>query len=133
MTHDHRIGDQRTRRFVDALRSFEQDGEPSGLVAAFTDDATVWRLDGQGERTDVERFWREYRDRFRSLSTRFVHAVESPDRAALEWTSDTVLADGTPRTIDGVTVLELGEGGVGALRAYYDTAAFAPGPAARTG
>lgn len=133
MTQDNHIGDQRVRRFVAALRSFEQSGEPSDLVGAFADGATVWRLDGHGERTDVEQFWLEYRSRFEKLSTTFHQAVEAQDRAALEWSSDTVLADGTPRTVGGVTVLELVDGGVGALRAYYDTAAFAPGPVGRTG
>lgn len=132
MQEDNHIGDQRVREFVAALRSFEQDGDPSGLVRCFADGATVWRLDGLGERTDVEAFWTEYRARFRELTTTFRRAVETGDRAALEWDSDTVLADGTPRTVRGVTLLDLGGGGVTALRAYYDTAAFAPAPAART-
>lgn len=130
MQEDNHIGDQRARDFVAALRSFEQDGNPSGLVASFTDGATVWRLDGRGERTDVEAFWTEYRERFERVSTTFRRAVESQDRVALEWDSDSVLADGTPRTVRGVTVLDLGDGGVDELRTYYDTAAFATGPTA---
>lgn len=124
---DNHISDDRARRFVAALRRFEQDGDPSGLTGLFTGDATAQRMDARGERTDVEAFWREYRGQFDELSTTFVDAVEGPDQVALEWTSAGTLRGGHPIHYRGVTVLDLKGDAVAALRTYYDTAAFTPG------
>ncbi|MDQ4116261.1 MAG: nuclear transport factor 2 family protein, partial [Actinomycetota bacterium] len=122
----------RAREFVAALRSFEQDGDPSGLVAQFTDGAVVSRLDGRGERTDVEAFWREYRAQFERVSTTFRNAVEGDGEVALEWDSD-VVSDGHPFTYRGVTVLAIDPqaDAVTSARTYYDSAALLGGPAAQ--
>ncbi|TCK21083.1 nuclear transport factor 2 family protein [Pseudonocardia endophytica] len=131
---DNHIDTPRAREFVAALRSFEQDGNPSGLVAQFADGATVWRLDGRAERTDVEAFWREYRDQFERVSTTFRNAVENDREVALEWDSDIVPAGGHPTTYRGVTVLEIDPSAdaVTALRVYYDTVAVTGGTFVRS-
>jgi hypothetical protein len=130
---DNHIENPRARDFVAALRSFEQDGNPSGLVAQFGDGATVSRLDGRGDRTDVESFWREYRDQFERVSTTFRNAVEGHGEVALEWDSD-VVTGGNPLTYSGVTVLAIDpqSDAVTSARTYYDSAALLGGPAART-
>ncbi|MBW0100864.1 nuclear transport factor 2 family protein [Pseudonocardia sp. KRD291] len=121
---DNHIEDPRARAFVAALRSFEQDSDPDGLVALFTDDATLMRLDGRGERGDPAAFWREYREQFSELSTTFSNAIEGTDQIALEWSSDATLADEGPISYRGVTVLDLDGNKIARLRTYYDTAAF---------
>jgi ketosteroid isomerase-like protein len=123
------ITDPRARTFAEALQDFERSGEPADLVALFTDDATLTRLDARGERGDPEAFWREYRDQFQELSTTFEHAVEGDDRCALEWTSKGTLATGRPVEYRGVTVVEFDGEAVSRLRTYYDTAAFTAVPA----
>ena len=131
---NNHIENPRARSFVAALRSFESDGEPSGLVAQFTEGATVSRMDGRGERTDVEAFWREYRAQFDRVSTTFRNAVEGDGEVALEWDSDVVSAAGNPLTYSGVTVLVIDPQSdvVTSARTYYDSAALMGGPAART-
>ena len=127
---DNHISNPRAREFVAALRSFEQDGNPYGLLAQFADGAVVSRLDGRGERTDVEAFWREYRDQFERVSTTFRNAVESDAAVALEWDSDVVPVGSQATTYRGVTVLEIDPlaDAVSSLRVYHDTATL---PASR--
>lgn len=127
---DNHIDDPRARTFVAELRRFEQSSDPERLVALFTDEATATRLDARGERTDVSAFWREYRRQFDHVSTTFFDVVEGSDQVALEWTSAATLPDGRPVDYRGVTVLDLAEDGIAALRTYYDSAVFLAVPAA---
>jgi ketosteroid isomerase-like protein len=121
---DNHISDPRTRRFVAALRQFEQDADPGELLRQFAPDATVSRLDARGERTDIAEFWQEYRRSFEKLSTTFFDAVEGDDQVALEWTTAATLPGGKPVEYSGVTVLDLAPDAVARLRTYYDTAVF---------
>jgi len=127
---DNHIADDRARTFVARLRSFEQDSDPSGLVALFAPDATVLRFDARGERSgEVEQFWREYREQFREVRSTFYNVVEGNDQFALEWTSDVVMPDERPITYRGVTVLDLDGEKIVRLRTYYDSAALMLVPA----
>jgi ketosteroid isomerase-like protein len=121
---DNHISDPRARRFVAALRRFEQDADPGELLGQFTEGATVSRLDAKGDRTDIAEFWQEYRRSFQELSTTFYDAVEGDDQVALEWTTAAKLPDGKPVEYRGVTVLDLAPDAVAGMRTYYDTAAF---------
>ena len=129
---DNHIGDPRARAFAAELRKLEQDSDPTGLTELFAEDATLMRLDGRGERTGVEDFWREYRDQFHEVRTTFYNAVEGDDQFALEWTSTATLTDDRPLEYRGVTVIDTSEDKIVRLRSYYDSAAFTEVPA-RTG
>jgi len=129
---DNHIDDPRARAFVAELRRFEQSGDPTDLVALFTDDATALRLDARGERTDVTAFWQEYRGQFDRLTTTFHNGVEDSGQVALEWSSEATLTDGRALSYRGVTVLDLAGEKIARLRTYYDSAAFVAVPA-RTG
>ncbi|MCG8916502.1 nuclear transport factor 2 family protein [Actinokineospora sp. PR83] len=126
---DNHIDTPLVRSFVAALRRFEQNSEPADLVELFADGATATRLDSRGDRTDVEAFWREYRDQFQDLSTTFVNAVEGSGQCALEWTSKATMPDGRPVEYRGVTVLDLDGERIARLRTYYDSAVFVTTPA----
>lgn len=121
---DNHIDDARGRVFVAALRRFEQSSDPTELAALFTEDATLMRLDGRGERGDPTAFWLEYRQQFHELSTTFSNVVAGPDQIALEWRSAATLTDDQPISYRGVTVLDLDGEKITGLRTYYDTAAF---------
>lgn len=123
---DSHITDSRARAFAGALQTFEADGDPASLTRLFADDATVLRLDARGERTDVEQFWREYRDQFTEISTTFTHAVQGDDACVLEWDSAARLTNGRPVEYRGVTVIEFDGDAITRLRTYYDSAAFVP-------
>jgi ketosteroid isomerase-like protein len=126
---DSQITDPRARTFADALQAFEADADPATLTPLFADDATALRLDARGERTDVERFWREYRAQFSEISTTFTHAVAGDDACVLEWGSEARLINGRTVEYRGVTVLEFDGEAITRLRTYYDSAAFIAIPA----
>ena len=126
---DSLITDPRARTFAEALQTFEADADPTSLTSLFADDATALRLDARGERTDIEQFWREYRDQFTEISTTFVHAVEGADACVLEWGSEARLTNGRPVGYRGVTVVEFDGETITRLRTYYDSAAFVAIPA----
>jgi ketosteroid isomerase-like protein len=121
---DNHIDDPRARAFVAELRRFEQTSAVEDLTALFAEDGTASRLDGRGDRDDVATFWREHREQFDELSTTFVNATEGTDGFALEWTTKATLTNGHPISYGGVTVLAMDGDKIGALRTYYDTAAF---------
>jgi ketosteroid isomerase-like protein len=125
----NQITDPRARTFADALQAFEADADTATLIPLFADDATVLRLDARGERTDVERFWREYRDQFSEIATTFTHAVAGDDAGVLEWHSEARLINGRSVEYRGVTVLEFDGDAITGLRTYYDSAAFIAVPA----
>jgi ketosteroid isomerase-like protein len=123
---DIQISDDRARAFATALQTFEQDGDATSFAKLFASDAITQRFDARGERHgEVEQFWQEYRDQFRSISTAFYDVVEGGDRFALEWSSDAELTDGRPITYRGVTVIDLDGEKITRLRTYYDSAQFA--------
>lgn len=127
---DNNISDDRARRFVAALRKFEQDSDVAPLAALFAADATTERFDARGERQgEVEQFWQEYRAQFNEIRTTFYNAVEGQDQVALEWTSDATMTDDRPLTYRGVTVIDLDGDMIARLRTYYDSAAFTVIPA----
>jgi ketosteroid isomerase-like protein len=126
---DSQITDTRARSFAGALQAFEADADPASLTPLFADGATVLRLDARGERTDVEQFWREYRDQFTDISTTFTHPVQGDGACVLEWDSEARLANGRPVEYRGVTVLEFDGDAISRLRTYYDSAAFVAIPA----
>ena len=123
---DTNISDDRTRTFATALQTFEQDGDAASFAKLFASDAITQRFDARGERRgEVEQFWKEYRDQFRSVSTTFYDVVEGGDRSALEWSSEAELSDGRPITYRGVTVIDFDGDKIIRLRTYYDSAQFA--------
>ncbi|WP_181784641.1 nuclear transport factor 2 family protein [Pseudonocardia pini] len=127
---DNDISNDLTRTFVSALRGAEQDSDVEGLAALFTEDAELFRLDGEGTRRgDARTFWTQYRDQFGDVSTTFSNAVETEGEAALEWESTGTRPDGRPFRYQGSTFLSLGEDRITGLRTYYDTAAFVDIPA----
>jgi ketosteroid isomerase-like protein len=126
---DTDITDARARAFASALQTFERDADSVAFAELFADGATVLRFDGRGERTDVEQFWREYRDQFTAVSTRFTGVVQGEDSSALEWTSEGELSTGRPVSYRGATVIELDGDKITGLRTYYDSAVFTAVPA----
>lgn len=126
---DSQITDPRARSFAEALQTFEAESDTASLTPLFADDATVLRLDARGERTDVEAFWREYREQFSEISTTFTHAVVGDDACVLEWGSEATLINGRSVDYRGVTVLEFDGDAITRLRTYYDSAAFVAIPA----
>jgi ketosteroid isomerase-like protein len=130
---DNHIGNDIVRRFVAALRHFEQQGDSDDLVALFADDAELYRLDGRGARQDVRGFWSEYRAQFGEVRTQFRNTVEDAHgtEAGLEWHSSGTLAGGDEFDYAGSTFLTIADGRITGLRTYYDTAAFVTAPAGR--
>ncbi|MFR9803894.1 nuclear transport factor 2 family protein [Pseudonocardia sp. RS010] len=127
---DNHIRHDLTRQFVAALRKSEQDADVDDLTGLFTDDAELFRLDGEGPRRGGAReFWEQYRAQFGEVRTQFTNVVESDDEAALEWQSTGTRPNGHDFRYEGSTFVTFGEGKITSLRTYYDTAAFVDVPA----
>jgi ketosteroid isomerase-like protein len=118
----------RADRFAQALQQMEQSGDPSDLLAQFSDGAELKRPElehSQGPTKDADAFWAAYRDQFSEISTEFSHVAESGDVAVLEWHSTATLAAGRSIEYAGVSLLTFGDDDkVSRFSTYYDTAAF---------
>ena len=109
-------------------RAFNRRDVP-GLLALFTPDGTYHdnffgpHAGEAGLREMFERMFREGRDYQWRMDT----AVETPDRAAAEWTFGYVVSDAIPRSAGrrvrfrGMSVFELRSGKIAAYREYFDT------------
>jgi steroid delta-isomerase-like uncharacterized protein len=99
------------------------------LLACFTDDAT-YHDTFYGEhrsqpalRAMFERMFREGRDYRWDMDA----VVETPERAAAEWTFEYVVTDAVPRSAGrkvrfrGMSLFELQGGRIAAYREYFDT------------
>jgi ketosteroid isomerase-like protein len=127
---DNDIRQDVTREFVAALRAAEQKGDVEDLVALFSDDAELFRLDGAGTRRgEAQEFWQRYVDQFKEISTQFTYVVEGDGDAGLEWQSTGTLANGRDIDYVGSTFLTFEDGKILGVRTYYDTAAFLEVPA----
>lgn len=112
------------RRFVDALRTVEQDGDPEDMTALATAD-TRWSSAGsEHPRVGPEgarEFWDAYRRAYADITSHFTAVTENGSRAVLEWVGTGHHHDGRPVRYVGATVLDLGDTAVDAVRLYFDT------------
>jgi len=119
--------------FIRALQSAEAARDPGPVAQLFTDDAELSNLTRHGTRRGVDgarQFWAEYLHSFGQVRSQFRNVLEADGTAVLEWESEGTLADGRPVKYRGVSILETAGDRVKRFRAYYDTAALQPAPAA---
>lgn len=98
-----------TRRFTEALHKLHMDNDVNPLVACFSSDACLSKLNGhQGPdgRDGAREFWEDYRAAFDDIEATFTHVVQGEHSAALEWKSTGTLHSGSSFTYRGVSVLE---------------------------
>jgi ketosteroid isomerase-like protein len=130
MVEDNHMKHDLTRKFVAALRKSEQESDVDDLTSLFTDDAELFRLDGEGPRRgEARKFWEQYRAQFGEVRTQFTNVVESDDEAALEWQSTGTRPNGHDFRYEGSTFVTFDGERITSLRTYYDTAAFVDVPA----
>lgn len=113
------------RRFIEALRRVEQEGQLDDLVALYQDDAVIGNvLEPQAlkGRHGARSFWAMYRDTFQQVRSTFRNVIATEDAAALEWTSVAIARQGQSVTYSGVTLLEFRDGLISRSWAYFDTA-----------
>ncbi len=110
-------------KFVEALRSLEEERDVDALVEIHTDNCDVGNVavprtfsghDGLRE------FWTGYRDTFGEMRSEFRNVfADEAGHAALEWNT-TGEANGKDVSYDGVSLLEIEDGKVSRFRAYFD-------------
>ena len=109
---------------MQALQEFERTGNVDDLVQRFSDDCQVSNVASIHEfkgRDGARQFWREYKGLLGNVRSRLRSAIESSDRAALEWQSEGTASTGAPISYEGVTILEFDdEGRVRRFYAYFD-------------
>ncbi|AUX48467.1 epoxide hydrolase [Sorangium cellulosum] len=109
--------------FIEALHRIEEGGDVEPMTRLFAPDAelsnpTITRplIGPEGARE----FWRAYRSTFVDVKSEFRCIVESDKASTLEWTSRGTLAQGTPFSYHGVSVIEHPAGAITGFRAYFD-------------
>jgi ketosteroid isomerase-like protein len=110
-------------KFVEALRSLEEERDVDALVEIHTEDCDVGNVavpktfsghDGLRE------FWTSYRDTFGEMRSEFRNVFsDGKGHAALEWNTSGD-ANGRDVSYDGVSLLEIEDGKVSRFRAYFD-------------
>ena len=117
--------------FIDALHVLESDGDAAPIAALFASDAEISNPLGdvpeEGEAGALA-FWKSYRAAFDSIESQFRTVLADDECAMLEWRSK-IVRDGEPGAYGGVSVIEFGDGGITAFRAYFDPARIAIEPA----
>ena len=93
-------------RFVEALRSLEEDRDVDALVEIHTEDCDVGNV-------AVPRTFGEMSSEFRNIF------ADDAGHAALEWNTSGQ-ANGNDVSYDGVSLLEIEAGKVSRFRAYFD-------------
>ena len=110
-------------RFVEALWKLEEDRDVEALVEIHAEDwdvgnvavpKTFKRHDGLRE------FWTDYRKTFDEMKSEFRNVFsDEAGHAALEWTTNAT-SEGKDVSYDGVSMLEIEDGKVSRVRAYFD-------------
>ena len=65
-------------------------------------------------------FRTKYRETFGEVRSTFRNRIVTPDRAALEWTTEGTTANGAPFSYEGVSILEIEGDLITRFRAYFD-------------
>ncbi|TDD70662.1 nuclear transport factor 2 family protein [Jiangella aurantiaca] len=120
--------DGRAQAFADALKRFEESGDPDELVACFAESPELVRSESNRSTPQgVTEFWSSYRNQFSQVRTDFTTIQEGGDLAVLEWRTRGRLDAGRSIEYDGVSVLTFDdEAKVRRFATYFDTAAFLP-------
>lgn len=122
------IGD----RFMNALQETDRERTIEPVLKLFAHDAVLERTTQRGRYEGEEgarRFWQEYLESTRELSTTFENVLRDGDTIVLEWLSEGRRPDGESLRYRGVSVLEVRDDSVHGFRTYYDSAAFLKGGA----
>ena len=119
---------QKADNFIAALHTLEESRDVGPIAALFAPDATtsnpLVKHAGEGKQ-GTEAFWTSYRAAFETIRSEFRNIVEDDNVAILEWVSEGSSKEG-PVKYGGVSVVEHGEGGITAFRAYFDPTQVLP-------
>lgn len=106
--------------FIAALNELEQSGDVRKIAGLFAEDARISNpLMMETGRQGAARFWSAYRSAFGRIASSFTSILEQDGRICLEWTSSGEI-EGKAVAYEGVSLLEVGEGGISAFRTYFD-------------
>jgi ketosteroid isomerase-like protein len=112
---------------MNALQDAEHGGDIEPLVVLFHENAELSNLvlvEPLTGHQQIRRFWRDYLNEFRQITSRFVSVIENDNASVLEWISEGFLKTGEPLTYQGVTILKIESGKIINFRSYYDSAVF---------
>lgn len=117
------MADSRADRFIDALHRLEEDRDVEPIAALFAADARLSNPAHAVRETGpagARSFWRTYRNTFDEIHSEFRNVVEADGAVVLEWRSRGRTSTGRECRYGGVSVLEFGDDGIRAFRAYFD-------------
>ncbi len=126
-----RAKNQTVQEFIAGLRQLEATGDGAELLRVFSKTCTIsnGQMDKELEGRDgAARFWKDYRDTFRDIKSRFTRITETDRVALLEWTSAGTLKTGGPISYRGVSILTLEGDHITDFMAYFDSRHFVAHP-----
>ena len=112
-----------TEQFMDALAALERDRDVEPLAKLFAAESEIGNLVSPRRFSGVEgarEFWQAYRATFGEMQSEFRNVIVGDGRAALEWTTSGVSAQGTPISYAGVSIIEFADGQISRFWAYFD-------------
>lgn len=114
--------------FITALHTLEESRDAGPISALFAFDADtsnpLVKHSGEGKQ-GAEAFWTGYRSAFETIRSEFRNIVEDEHVAILEWVSEGTSKEG-PVRYGGTSVIEHGDDGITAFRAYFDPTQVPP-------
>lgn len=116
-------------RFAAALDELEQNKDVDTIADLFTEDAQVGNVLTRelfSGRDGARDFWTEYRGTFSDMHSTYRAKAADDAVAVLEWNTTGHLSDGTEVDYDGVSVLEVTDGGISRFTAYFNPKALDP-------
>lgn len=119
---------QKADTFIAALYKLEDDRDVGPIAALYAPDADISNplvKHASEGKPGAEAFWTQYRAAFETIHSDFRNKLESDDAVILEWVSSGESKEG-PFRYGGTSVIEYGEGGITAFRAYFDPAQVLP-------
>ena len=119
---------QKADTFIAALHKLEDESDVGPIAALFAPDADtsnpLVKHAGAGKQ-GAEAFWTGYRSAFQTIHSEFRNIVEDDKVAILEWVSEGSSKEGAVR-YGGTSVVEYGDAGITAFRAYFDPTQVLP-------
>ena len=116
------MGTEETRRVIDNLYDAYRDGDPTGMLATFSDDIEfrfLGQVDGHGI-DEARRFLAHSAGLLTDLDFRIERKIIDGDRAAVTWTETARTAAGAPWENHGVDVFEVENGKIVSLHENND-------------
>jgi ketosteroid isomerase-like protein len=108
------------KQFIDALHKLESDRDLETIVSLFNEDCEIGNVVTEDKDISVEDFWKNYRETFGEVQSKFHNEIITDGATALEWTTTGTSSAGHEFEYNGVSILEIDGNKITRFHAYFD-------------